>query len=210
MTGCLRWEFRSVGRPSGMYGPPPFCKRKARMTELACANVFGLYWSSELLACMGCAALSSLLVTLPLKAFSGYRLSRAPGSTVVPSHVFRQQTWQEFQNSDQSSLGCRCGNRFSDFQAWRFVPGVMCRPSGCLHLCYCWRAKSLSFEQHRPGHARHLVGQRYGCHLLALAGCEINQPCAQAGRLSASAAARCAPPARRVSADICFLVCWCR
>ena len=34
----------------GMYGPPPFCKRKMRMTELVCANVFGLYWSSELLA----------------------------------------------------------------------------------------------------------------------------------------------------------------
>ena len=37
------------GQP-GMYGPPPFCKRKMRMTELVCANVFGLYWSSELLA----------------------------------------------------------------------------------------------------------------------------------------------------------------
>src|ERR1039457_2056861 len=35
---------------------------------------------------MGCAALSSFLITLPLKAFSGYRFSRAPGSTVVPSH----------------------------------------------------------------------------------------------------------------------------
>ncbi len=37
-------------RQSGMYGPQPFCKRKVRMTELVCANVFGLYWSSELLA----------------------------------------------------------------------------------------------------------------------------------------------------------------
>src|ERR1700692_2618583 len=35
---------------------------------------------------MECAALSSFLITLPLKAFSGYRFSRAPGSTVVPSH----------------------------------------------------------------------------------------------------------------------------
>jgi hypothetical protein len=33
-----------------MYGPPPFCKRKVRMTGLVCANVFGLDWSSELLA----------------------------------------------------------------------------------------------------------------------------------------------------------------
>ena len=36
---------------------------------------------------MECAAPSSFLVTLPLQAFSGYRFSRAPGSTVVPSHV---------------------------------------------------------------------------------------------------------------------------
>ena len=36
------YEFRSVCGLFGMYGPPPFCKRKVRMTELACANVFGL------------------------------------------------------------------------------------------------------------------------------------------------------------------------
>ena len=44
------WRFRSVCGQTGMYGPPPFCKREMRMTELVCANVFGLYWSSELLA----------------------------------------------------------------------------------------------------------------------------------------------------------------
>jgi hypothetical protein len=43
-------RFRSCSGQSGMYGPPPFCKRKVRMTELVCANVFGLYWSRELLA----------------------------------------------------------------------------------------------------------------------------------------------------------------
>jgi len=37
-------------RQTGMYGPPPFCKRRMRMAELVCANVFGLYWSSDLLA----------------------------------------------------------------------------------------------------------------------------------------------------------------
>ena len=56
-------------------------------------------------------------------------------------------------------------------------------PSGCNYLWCCGRAISLSFEQNRPGHARHLVGQRYGCYLLALAGCEINEPRTQAGRL---------------------------
>ena len=34
----------------GMYGPPPFCKRRMRMTEKVCANVSGLCWSSDLLA----------------------------------------------------------------------------------------------------------------------------------------------------------------
>jgi hypothetical protein len=33
-----------------MYGPPPFCKRKMRKTDLVCANVSGLCWSSDLLA----------------------------------------------------------------------------------------------------------------------------------------------------------------
>jgi hypothetical protein len=33
-----------------MYGPPPYCKRKMRKTELVCANVSGLCWSSDLLA----------------------------------------------------------------------------------------------------------------------------------------------------------------
>ena len=38
-------------RRHGMYGPPPCCKRKMKMTELVCANVSGLCWSSgDLLA----------------------------------------------------------------------------------------------------------------------------------------------------------------
>ena len=85
----------------------------------------------------------------------------------MPSHDLPANR-QELQNSDQSSsLVRRCGNRISDFQAWRFVPGVMCRPLGCDYLWCCWRAIRLSFEQHRPGHARHLVGQRHGRHLRA-------------------------------------------
>jgi hypothetical protein len=39
--------------------------------------------------------------------------------------MLRQQTWQESQNSNSSSLVCRCGNRFSDFQAWRIAPSVI-------------------------------------------------------------------------------------
>ena len=93
-----------------------------------------------------------------------------------------------------SSLVCRCGNRVSDFQAWRFVPGVICRPSGCDYLWCCRRAISLSFKQNGPGHARHLVGQRHGRHPLALAGCEINQPRTQAGNRSVFCSSTvCAP-----------------
>jgi len=56
-------------RLSVMYGPPPFCKRKVRVTELVCAHVYGLCSEDDLLAWMECAALSSLLVTRPLKGF---------------------------------------------------------------------------------------------------------------------------------------------
>ena len=41
---------RTDDRQHGMYGPPPYCKRKMKVTELVCANVSGLCWSSDLLA----------------------------------------------------------------------------------------------------------------------------------------------------------------
>src|SRR5450631_4254435 len=108
---------------------------------------------------MECAALSSFLVTLPFEGIFPIQVLESAGIDRCAISCFRQQTWQELQNSNQSSsLACGCGNRFSDFQAWRFVPGVMCRPSGCDYLWCCWRPISLSFEQDRPGHARHLVG----------------------------------------------------
>jgi hypothetical protein len=54
-SGFVQTPFSSLysrfGRPFGMYGPPPpLCKRKMRKTELVCANVSGLCWSSDLLA----------------------------------------------------------------------------------------------------------------------------------------------------------------
>jgi hypothetical protein len=45
----LDFDLHRGGR-SGMYGPPPFCKRKMRMTELVCANVFGLNWGKPNIA----------------------------------------------------------------------------------------------------------------------------------------------------------------
>src|ERR1035438_5635895 len=57
---------------------------------------------------MRCAL--SFLVTLPLRAFSGYRFRERRDRPLCHLMV-RQQTWQESQNSDQSSLDCKCGNR---------------------------------------------------------------------------------------------------
>jgi len=44
----------------------PLCRKaKNEGDRLVCANVFGLYWSTRLLAMMECAALSSYLVRQP-------------------------------------------------------------------------------------------------------------------------------------------------
>src|SRR5580693_6433367 len=59
---------------------------------------------------MECAAPSSFLVMLPLEAFSGCRFRERRDRPLCHLMV-RQQTWQESQNSDQSPLDCRCGNR---------------------------------------------------------------------------------------------------
>jgi hypothetical protein len=49
-------------RQTGMYGPPLRRKQKSERDRLVCANVYGLCWSSSLLARMECAALFSPLV----------------------------------------------------------------------------------------------------------------------------------------------------
>src|ERR1700756_1917957 len=59
---------------------------------------------------MECAAPSSYLITLPLEAFSGYRFRERRDRPLCHLMV-RQQTWQESENLDPSSLDCRCGNR---------------------------------------------------------------------------------------------------
>ena len=59
------------------------------------------------------------------------------------------------KSNPPSSLVCGCENRLRDFQAWRFVPGVICRPSGCCCLCGQPRPISFSFGQNRPGHVGH-------------------------------------------------------
>jgi hypothetical protein len=66
--------------------------------RLVCANVFGLYWSTRLLARMECAALSSYLVRQPGKAFPGYRFRERRVRPLCHLMV-RQQTWQKIINS---------------------------------------------------------------------------------------------------------------
>jgi|ERR1017187_4201471 hypothetical protein len=62
--------------------------------SLVCANVFGLHWSTRLLAMMECAALSSYLVRQSVKTFP---VSRFRERRVRPlCHlIVRQQTWQK-------------------------------------------------------------------------------------------------------------------
>src|ERR1700690_835267 len=107
---------------------------------------------------MECAKASSFLVTLPSQAFSGYRFSGAPGSTVVPSHGSPANLAGISKLRSVVVVGLQMWESLERFPSLALLPGVMCRPSSCIHLWYCWRAIILSFEQNRPGHARHLVG----------------------------------------------------
>jgi hypothetical protein len=94
---------------------------KCESDMLVCANVSGLCWSrSPGLNGMRCA-----LVLFSFAAFEGcfrIKVSRAPGSTVVPSHASPANLagMSKRHMIQPSSLACRCGNRGCDFQAWRF------------------------------------------------------------------------------------------
>src|SRR6516164_3942886 len=106
---------------------------------------------------MGCAAPSSFVVTLPLKAFSGYRFSGAPGSTVFAISWFASKPGRN-QKTQSVVIRLQVWESRSDFPPVAFVPGVICKPSGCYCLRREWRPISLSFAEHGPGDARHLVG----------------------------------------------------
>lgn len=62
--------------------------------RLVCANVFGLHWSTRLLAMMECAALSSYLVRQPGKTFPDYRFRERRVRPLCHLMV-RQQIWQK-------------------------------------------------------------------------------------------------------------------
>jgi len=71
---------------------------KNESDRMVCANVFGLRWSTELLALMECAARSSSLVIQPWKAFPVYRF-RERRVRPLCHLIVRQQTWQKIVNS---------------------------------------------------------------------------------------------------------------
>ena len=66
--------------------------------RMVCANVFGLRWSTKLLALMECAARSSYLVIQPWKAFPVYRF-RERRVRPLCHLIVRQQTWQKIIDS---------------------------------------------------------------------------------------------------------------
>jgi len=67
---------------------------KNEVDRLVCANVFGLRWSTRLLAMMECAALSSYLVRQPGKTFPVCRFRERRVRPLCHLMV-RQQTWQK-------------------------------------------------------------------------------------------------------------------
>ena len=101
-----------------MYGQPPFCKRKRGRRN----------WSARMYPAFDGVAISwpewNALRPRPFYfrclggqfRFTGFRERR---DRPFCHFIVRQQTWQESQTSEPSSLVCRCGNRVSDFQAWR-------------------------------------------------------------------------------------------
>jgi hypothetical protein len=59
---------------------------KSESGRLVCANVYGLCWRGFLRAMMECATLCSSLSRQSCEDFFAPQVSRAPGSTVEPSH----------------------------------------------------------------------------------------------------------------------------
>jgi hypothetical protein len=71
---------------------------KNESDRMVCANVFGLGWSTKLLALMECAARSSYLVMQPWKAFPVNRF-RERRVRPLCHLIVRQQTWQKIIHS---------------------------------------------------------------------------------------------------------------
>ena len=150
-----RHRFWTVDEQTRMYGPPLCRKRKNESDRMVCANVFGLRWSTKLLALMECAARSSYLVMQPWKALPNYRfrerrvrplchLSSSPAD-LAENHQLGSSCWSVdvgianaiskpalSQASSAGQLRCSC----TDYDRW---------PIGFI------------LGEHGPGHTRQLI-----------------------------------------------------
>src|ERR1700688_2369493 len=92
----VRDSGRVVGKPECMVRR--VVARENESDRMVCANVFGLRWSTKLLALMECAARSSYLVMQPWKAVPVNRF-RERRVRPLCHLIVRQQTWQKIINS---------------------------------------------------------------------------------------------------------------
>jgi hypothetical protein len=90
--------YRSESWTNGNVWSAALSQAKNESDRMVCANVFGLRWSTKLLALMECAARSSHLVMQPWKAFPVYRF-RERRVRPLCHLIVRQQTWQQIINS---------------------------------------------------------------------------------------------------------------
>jgi hypothetical protein len=113
------------GRQFGMYGPPPSCKRNVKIADRS-AQMYPAFVCAEALDLDGMRCALVLNTFEASESCSGRQVSRAPGSTILPSRCSPADLAENFIEY-LSSLVCDWESR-SDFQAWRSVPGVNCRP----------------------------------------------------------------------------------
>jgi hypothetical protein len=166
-------RFRTGYRQFGMYGPPPCCKRKVKKAVWS-AQMYPIFDRAEArdLDGMRCA-----LVLTSFEASEGcseYQVSRAPGSTILPSRCSPADLAENLVNN-LSSLVCDCGNREAISK-----PGDQCQASiadQCLRRDHRQRRSiGFAFGQHRPGDASHLVGQCDSRNVRVNSGCKLAEP----------------------------------
>jgi hypothetical protein len=94
-----------------------FPQAKSEVGGLVCANVYDLCSREFLLAMMECAALCSSLNRQPCKGYFAPQVSRAPGSTVVPSpclpaDLAGNHELLNFAVICRGRSGCRCAGQY--------------------------------------------------------------------------------------------------
>jgi len=138
-----------------MYGPPPRRKRKVRMTG-GLRKCIQPFVEHKLLATMGMRCALFLFSWAVLRDSSGLQVSRAPGSTFVPSqqspadlarnHYIRNSRWSADVGIVHAISKPGVGLASS---AGQLVVGRTAQQWGPIFLL---------FREDRPRHARQLIG----------------------------------------------------